>query len=110
MNNRDAIIGMIAALYIVYRVFVGVKRLGVFKRLKESGLFKSKEESKTTVKPTMTEVFQASRTRYHVELIMYVLMLVMAVLVIMEVLPWVIAMVLTIIFEVVITFPKNKDQ
>lgn len=112
MDNRDTIAGIVVAVYIVYRVFKGFKRLGIMQAFKESGLFMTKEASKNTVKPTLTEVFQASRTRFHVELIMYVLMLVLAVLTVMKVLPWGIAAVLTIIFEVIIAVPgsKNKDE
>lgn len=110
MDNREKIIGLVAAAYIIYRVFVGIKRLGVIKKMKETGFFMTKEASKTTTKPTLTEIFQASQTRYHVELIMYVLMLVLAVLVILHVLPWGIAMVLTIIFEVIIALNKNKPN
>jgi len=113
MDNREKIIGLVAAAYIIYRVFTGIKRLGVFEKIKETGLFMTKEASKTAVKPTLTEIFRDSQTRYHVELIMYVLMLVLAILVILHVLPWGIAMVLTIIFEVIISLNKNgknKDE
>lgn len=108
--DKDTLIRIIACVYIVYRVFAGVKKLGIFEKIKEAGLFKTKEDPKNTVKPTLTEIFMASRTSYHVHLIMYVLMLVLALLVALNVFPWVIAMILTIIFEVIIGTAKPKDK